>query len=53
MFIAHNERGCVILWATGTILSSDHEEIEYFPTQPLLRMKALHGGEVIHPKLPI
>ena len=34
-------------------MSSDHEEIEYFSTQPLLRMKALHGGKAIRPKLPI
>ena len=25
----------------------------FFSTQPLLRMEALHGGQAIHPKLPI
>ena len=53
MFIAHNERGCVTLWAIGMILSLDHEGNEHFSAQPLLRMKALHGGKAIHPKLPI
>ena len=35
------------------ILSSDHEGNEYFSAHPLLRMKALHGGKAIRPKLPI
>jgi hypothetical protein len=41
------------MWAIGTILSLDHEGSEYSSAQPLLRMKDLHGGKAIHPKLPI